>query len=81
MKEAEKDPEERRKRRLVQEEFPDNPSNPFDRFKNVMSCKKGKMSISSMEGNPLGEGPSRFGTSVSLATPACIFRLSYPLRS
>ena len=45
MKEVEKDPEERRKRRFVQEEIPDYPSNPFDRFKNIVSRKEVKPSI------------------------------------
>ena len=54
MRKAEKDPEEQRKRRLVQEEFQDHPRNPFDRFKNVLSRKNANTSSSRIEGNPLG---------------------------
>jgi len=61
MREAEKNPEERKKRRLAQEELPDNPTNPFERFKNIVrSCKKVKTSSSRFEGT-LGEGPSSVG--------------------
>jgi hypothetical protein len=65
MREAEKDPEEQKKRRLAEEAFLDA-INPFDRVKDFVKRKKVRISSSSIEDNPLGEGPSRLGTSVSL---------------
>jgi len=78
MRKAEKDPEEQRKRRLVQEEFQDHPRNPFDRFKNVLSRKNANTSSSRIEGNPLGRSfKSRIVASVSLATGACTVGLTH----
>src|SRR6266567_3482003 len=70
MREAEKDPEERKKRRLAEEVLLDDETT-FDRFKNFkfMKRKRVKTSSSGIDSNPLGEGPSGLGTSVSLETP------------
>src|SRR6266699_6306516 len=62
MREAEKDPEQRKKRRLAEEVFLGNP-NTFDRVKNFVKRKKVRTPSSSVERNPLGEGPSGLGTS------------------
>ncbi len=61
MREVEKDPEERRKRRLAEDVFLGD-SNTLDHF------KKRKKVGRPVEGNPMGEGPSGLqGTSDSVS--------------